>query len=123
MASKSRVTKAKSPKAPKAPKAPKTGSARSTPPQHKVVDVDSLAFAPRKRRSSKFDSLAQALLANPSKALVVSLPEGADPAVHRTMLYGRLTKCLDFFKPDHGKKISISLLKDGNLALQLVAAE
>lgn len=88
-------------------------------PSIKVVDPKDLPTKPRRRRASKFDPIAEALLKNPKKAVVVDVPKGKSPQVYRTMLYTRLIKCLDFMKPNHNKRVSISILEDDNLGVVL----
>lgn len=88
----------------------------------KLVNPKDLDTKERPRRPSKFDPVAQALLKNPKKAVVVDVPKTSTAQVYRTMLYSRLVKCLNHFKPEHGKKVSISVLRDGNLGITLVAA-
>jgi hypothetical protein len=120
-----RVTKKASKKAsPKASpkKAPKKASPKEEVSGVQMVDPKDLDIRARPRRKSKFDPVAEALLKHPTKAVVISVPETSTSQVYRTMLYSRLKKCLDFIDAKHGKKVSINVLRSGQLGVTLVSA-
>lgn len=127
MKKKASKKKAKSPSRKKAPARKARKRAPRTVPKKadtgvELVDPKTLPKTARKRRASKFDDTAKALLKNPSKAAVVIVPKDKNQSIYRTMLYARIAKCIDYFKPNHGKKVSISKVDDRKLAIVLVDA-
>lgn len=97
----------KSKKAARKPASPSTDSAVQ------VMDPKDFQAAPRKRRSSKCDPVAQKLLeAGKGKLVPMPVPKDSNPQQYRSYVYIALQKSLKHFAPKATHKISIQISAD-----------